>query len=129
MDARIQQGEYLAALELLDQFLRSYPDNTWFLSQQAQLLAKVGKFQEALGVADMILAENPERLDIILLQARILWEMKRWKDSVSLYISVVEPPVEEILKQKIQELRLTVAPVPNKKFLVGHAYFFRREPA
>ena len=106
--ALIQQGEYYAALELLDHFLKNYPENTWFLSQQAGLLAKVGNFQQALAVAEMILAENPERRDIVLLQARILWEMNRWKDSVSLYESIVNPPVEELLEKKIQEESLTV---------------------
>ena len=114
VDARIKQGEYFAALELLDQFLGSYPENTWFLSQQAGLFAKVGRYQEALSVVEMILAENPARLDIILLQARILWEMKRWKDSISLYESIVEPSVEEILAKEIQELQLTVDQPPAK---------------
>jgi tetratricopeptide (TPR) repeat protein len=114
VDARIQQGEHFAALELLDQFLKNYPENTWFLSQQAGLMAKVGNFQEALALAEMILAENPERRDIILLQARIYWEMNRWKDSVTLYDSIVEPPVDETLEKKIQELRLTVDKSPVK---------------
>jgi tetratricopeptide (TPR) repeat protein len=108
VEARSQQGEDFAALELLDQFLRSYPENTWFLSKQAELMAEVGNFQGALALAEMILAENPVRRDIILLQARIFWEMNRWKDSVALYDSIVEPPVEEILEKKIQELRLIV---------------------
>ncbi|KPJ99686.1 MAG: hypothetical protein AMJ60_04205 [Desulfobacterales bacterium SG8_35] len=108
VDARIKQGEYFVALGLLDRFLKSYPENTWFLLHQAGLLAKVGSFEEALGVAEMILAENPLRPDIVLLQARILWEMKRWKDSVSRYEAIVASPVEEILEEKIQELRLAV---------------------
>ena len=36
--ARIDQGEYSATLEMLDQFLHTYPDNTWFLSRKAELL-------------------------------------------------------------------------------------------
>jgi len=114
VNARIERGEYFAALELLDQFLRSYPENTWFLSQQVELLAKVGKFQDALDVAEMILAENPGRTDVVLLKARILWEMKRWKDSVAMYDSIVEPPVEDILEKKIAELRLSVDQSPTK---------------
>ncbi len=108
VDARIQQGEYFTALELLDQFLKNYPENNLFLSQQAGLLAKIGSFQDALAVTEMILAENPERRDIVLLKARILWEMNRWKDAVFLYESIVKPPVEEILEKKILEQRLTV---------------------
>jgi predicted Zn-dependent protease len=63
---------------LLDQFLKNYPENNLFLSQQAGLLAKIGNFQDALAVTEMILAENPERRDIVLLKARILWEMNRF---------------------------------------------------
>jgi len=117
VDARIRQREYFAALKLLDNYLDSYPENTWFLSSQAGLLANVGNYQEALGVSEMILAENPARPDIVLLQARILWEMKRWKDSVLLYKSVVEPPVAEILAQEIQALWLKVKQPATKSSL------------
>ena len=108
VDVRIKQGDYPAALELLDRFLQNYPENTWFLSQQAELLAKVGSYQEALDAAEMILTDSSGRLDIVLLQARILWEMNRWKDSVSLYETVVEPAVEEILEKEIKELSVIV---------------------
>ncbi len=107
-DAHIKQGKYITALELLDQFLGDYPENTWFLSQKAELLARVGSFQEALAVTEMILADNPGRPDISLLRARILWEMKLWKDSISQYESVVYPEVEETLEEKIQEQGLAV---------------------
>ena len=108
VDARINQGQYVATLDLLEQFLKNYPENTWFLSKQAELLAKVGNFQEAFAVTEMILSENQDRRDIVLLQSRILWQMNRWKDSVSLYELIVEPPVEEILERKVQELTLSV---------------------
>ena len=114
VEAQMQTGEYFAALELLNQFLKNYPENTWFLTHQAGLLANVGKFPDALHVAEMILNENPERRDILLLQARILWEMNRWKDSVSLYETVAHHPVEEILKKDLQEQSLTVDQSPTK---------------
>ena len=114
VEADIQLGEYPETLELLERYLESYPENTWFLSQQASLLAKVGHFQEALAVTEMILAENPARRDIVLLQARIFWEMNRWKDSVALYESMVEPSVEEMLAQKILQLQLSVDQAPTK---------------
>ncbi|MGW8161461.1 MAG: tetratricopeptide repeat protein, partial [Desulfobulbales bacterium] len=114
VDARMQQGEHFAALELLDQFLRSYPENTWFLSQKAVLLASVGRFQEALSEAELILAENPARRDIVLLQARVLWEMKRWNESVARYASMTDPPVADLLEQKLQDRRLVVDQPPPK---------------
>ncbi len=126
--AQIRQGEYFAALELLSQFLRGYPENSLFLSQQAELLAKVGSFQEALGVADMILAENPDRQDIVLLKARTIWEMMRWKDSVALYESVAEPPVEKILGKNIQELKLSVDQTPTKSSWWEALTFSEGEP-
>jgi tetratricopeptide (TPR) repeat protein len=108
VEARIKQGDYPAALESLDQFLQNYPENTWFLSQQAEYLAKVGKFQEAFEAAEVILADSPERIDIVLLQARIFWEMNRWKESTTLYETIVEPAVEEKLEKEIKELSVIV---------------------
>ncbi|MBW2484080.1 MAG: tetratricopeptide repeat protein, partial [Deltaproteobacteria bacterium] len=112
--ASIEQREYAASLDLLEQFLRSYPENTWFLSEQVELLALTGDLQEALGVAGIILAENQDRRDIVLLQSRILWELNRWTDSVALYESMLEPPIEDILAGKIQELVLPVGQSPAR---------------
>jgi len=114
LEAALKQGKYAAALELLDQLLKDYPENILFLSRQAELLAKVGNFQEALIATNMILAENQDRRDIILLRSRLLWELNRWKDSVSLNESILAPPVEEILMQKINELALTLGKTPEK---------------
>ena len=62
----------------------------------------------------MILSENQERRDIILLQARVLWEMNRWKDSVALFESAIVPPVGDMLERKIQELALEMEQAPTK---------------
>ena len=108
VEAGVHQGQYASTLELLDQLLKNYPENSLFLTQQAEMLAKVGNFHEALIATNMILADNHDRRDMVLLQSRLLWEMNSWKDSVSLYESILEPPVEEILTQKINELALTL---------------------
>ena len=115
VDARIARGEYTAAFEELQQFQRNYPENTWFLLRKVQLLAKIGNFQDALAAADVVLVEDPERKDVLLLKARILWELNRWKESAALYASVVEPPVEDILEDRLQELTLMVEPAQMKK--------------
>jgi tetratricopeptide (TPR) repeat protein len=107
IEAKIINGEYAAAGNTLNQLQRIYPDNSWFLSRRIELLTKAGNFKEALSLSDVILSENPERRDTILLKARILWEMKRWKDAVALYESVVQPPVESILEKEIEEKFLT----------------------
>ena len=110
IEAKIANGDYWTALDSLGQLQRNYPDNSWLLSRQVELMASLGSFQEALALGEVILSENSARTDVILLKARILWEMNRWKDSVALYESVVNPSVEEILERKIQEMTLTVAP-------------------
>lgn len=107
IEARILNAEYAAAVNTLGLLQRSYPDNLWFLSRQVALLAKIGNFQEALTMSDVILSENPARRDIILLKARILWELKRWKDSIAVYESVLLPSVEDILEREIEGITLT----------------------
>lgn len=114
VDARLNQGEYIAALELLTQFLGNFPENTWFVSQQAGLLAKTGNFQEALSLAAALLAENPGRLDITLLKARILWEMGNWRESVAQYEAVLTPPLEELLGKKMPELVMNIEQLSPK---------------
>jgi len=114
VDARIERTEYPAALEELQHFQGNYPENAWFLLRKVQILAKDGNFQGALAAGDVILVEDPERKDILLLKARILWELNRWKESVAIYESVVEPPVEDVLEDRFQELKLMIEPVQKK---------------
>jgi tetratricopeptide (TPR) repeat protein len=110
VEAEIANGGYLDALELLRQLQLSYPDNSWLLSRQLNFFAKIGNFEEALELGDIILSENQARADVILIKAHILWEMKRWREAVKLYESVVEPPVEKIVEKKMQEQALAISP-------------------
>lgn len=109
VEAKIAQQEYLKALDSLNLMQRSYPDNSWLLSRQAELLARTGNYQDALAVGDVILAENPARIDVVLLKARILWGMNRWRESVQLYGSITSPLVEDILKDRIQDVTPAVS--------------------
>lgn len=113
-DALLKQKKYQAGRILLQEYLKEYPENTWFLSKQAEVLARLGNFEEAVAATDMILSENPSRIDIVLLRSRVLWEMNRWKDSVAQYESVLEPAVEELLEQKITDLELAVGHAPAR---------------
>jgi tetratricopeptide (TPR) repeat protein len=115
VDAMVQQGKYQATLVLLSRFLENYPENTWFLAQQAALLARVGMLQEADDRLAILRAENPGRMDLGMLHARIVWELGRWKESAALYSSIVEPSVEKILEDKVRELGLQVARAPDRK--------------
>jgi len=115
VDAKIAHGEYTEAFEELQQFQKNYPENTWFLLRKIQLLAKIGNFQDALATADVVLTEDPGRIDVLLLKARILWELNRWKESAALYASVVEPSVEDILEDRLQELTLMIEPAQMEK--------------
>jgi predicted Zn-dependent protease len=104
VEAQILNAEYAAAVNTLRQQQSGYPDNSWFSYKLVALLAKNGNFQEAFSICEVILSENPARRDIILLQARILWELNRWKDSIALYESVVNPPIEAILEREIEKI-------------------------
>lgn len=114
VEAYLDVGKDGAASDLLGQLLRNYPENSWFLLQQAELLARLGNFQKALDITGMILAADPQRWDIVLLQARIYWELNLWKDSVLLYESIIEPSVEELLQEKIRQRKLSVDTSPAK---------------
>ena len=115
VDARIARGEYAGALERLQQFQKNYPENTWFLLRKVQVLVKLGNFQDALAASDVILVEDPGRNDILLLKARILWEMNHWKESVAIYESVIAPPVDERLAGKMPEQIAGIESVEQKR--------------
>jgi tetratricopeptide (TPR) repeat protein len=128
VDAMIARGEYAAALEELQQFEISYPENTWLLLLKFQLLAKIGNYQEALAAADVILVEDPQRRDVLLLKVRILWELNRWKESAALYDSVLQVSVEDTLEEKFQELALMIKSAQTKKSWWNVITFSESEP-
>ena len=110
VEALIINEEYETALNFLNRLQANYPDNTWLMTRQAELMVKVGNFKDALAVGEAILTDDPGRKEVILRNARILWEMNRWKESVKLYETIIEPSVEDILADSLKERIFTSAP-------------------
>jgi len=110
VEALIKNEKYGTALNVLESLQENYPDNSWLMSRQAELMVKVGNFKDSLALGDVILSDDPTRRDVVLRNARILWELNRWKESVKLYETVLEPSVEDILADELKQKSYTVEP-------------------
>jgi tetratricopeptide (TPR) repeat protein len=113
IQAHINSGNLSAALDLTEQISSSNPGNTWVRTNQIKLLARIGRFADALNLGNVFLEGQPERVDILLLKARILWQQNFWGDSVAIYKSYLRPPVEELLEQQVNQLGLVVDVTPE----------------
>jgi tetratricopeptide (TPR) repeat protein len=105
-------SDFLAeALQLTNLELEKHPGNSWFRDRQIELLSRSGQFDAALNLANATLENNPERADILLLKARLLWQQNLWNDSVAVYQSYMSPTVDELLEQQFfhQSINLDLA--------------------
>ena len=123
IQAHIDSGNLSAALDLTEQISSSNPGNTWVRTNQIKLLARIGRFADALNLGNAFLESQPERVDILLLKARIVWQQNLWDDSVAIYKSYLRPPVEELLEQQVNQLGLVVDVTP-RKYNMEQAYIF-----
>ncbi len=97
-------GKRQEALALLAGVMKEYPANTRAMTETARLLFKVGRFEEALAQCEAILAlaGQPERPDILLLQARVLWAAHRWPEALAVYKAYLASPVEKLLAARLE---------------------------
>ena len=106
-------GSFFEALQLSELVLDRYPGNSWFRTRQIELLARSGRFGDTLKLANALLDTNPERADILMLKARVLWQQRLWNDSVALYQSYMSPAVEELLEQQFNHQGISLDLTPQ----------------
>jgi tetratricopeptide (TPR) repeat protein len=111
-----ESGDLQGALEQSGQLLSKYPENTWSITKQIEFLARTGNYEDALKEADNLLGNQPARADILLLKARILWEKNLWADAIKIYESFLEPGIEEVLEQQIDQLDIAMDLSPKSTF-------------
>jgi tetratricopeptide (TPR) repeat protein len=112
LQATINTGSLSEALQLTYWVLGKYPGNSWFRTRQIKLAARSGRYDDTLNLVNKVLDYEPERADILLLKARILWQQNLWNDSVALYKSYLSPAVDELLELQFlsQDISLDLIP-------------------
>jgi len=59
IQAHIDSGNLSAALDLTEQLSSSNPGNTWVRANQIKLLARIGRFADALNLGNAFLESQP----------------------------------------------------------------------
>lgn len=77
-------------LEAFDQQLQTYPDNAELMSGKALLLQNQGRLEDALALAQRILAREPDNVHAIIIEARLLQQLERFDEAYSRLKQVVE---------------------------------------
>ncbi len=106
-------GRNSRAVALLEQVAAEYPENGSAATMLARYLFKTGQYDEALSKCESLLSNNPQRADMLLLKARILWAKNKWAESQKIYKVFLQPSVDELLAERASKLGLSL-PAPRK---------------
>ncbi len=85
----IVAGQYARAVETFNTAILIHPDNFMTHDEDVEQLIEAGQFQEALDRIDVLLADEPERADLIAKQADILAMMGGVSDAIVQYQQVL----------------------------------------
>jgi len=100
-ETRIEQNRLAEAHELLSETMADNPDNTRVLTDLTNLTFTYGSFVEALAYCDAVLAQQPQRADMLLYKARITWAEHKWNEALAIYKSYLEPSANTVLGERL----------------------------
>ena len=110
-------GRPSAALALYEQEFARFPAAGLLRQEAAALCILTGAYEQGIRLCDDILADEPQRPDIIILKARMLWAGRRWNESLALYRHYLARNVEDIFTKESRERGIALNfPRPEKKF-------------
>ncbi len=96
--ARLAHGESRAAIPVLEQVIREFPEHELAGVLLAREYFHNGRFPEALSLS----GSGTVRPDLTLLRARILWAQQEWKEAARIYAEALEPGIAEQIKREGQ---------------------------
>ncbi len=122
-------GDDFAALSLFQELSQEFPGEGNFQQNIYQLQFKLAKFQELTqelapqwkvqqrGTAPLVEHSIPSAIQSMeigkqLLLARTFWAERRWDESLLIYESLLQPPVEQLFSERIarEEVELILPP-------------------
>ena len=101
IDGLVWLGHEDRALDLVDDGLRSHPQHRRLLARQAALLAEVGRWAEALPLANELVARYPDGAQYHLLLARVLGQGGRRGEAtraLDAYVRLARPDAETLAR-------------------------------
>jgi tetratricopeptide (TPR) repeat protein len=106
-------GQSDRAIQILRRVEQKYPDHFEARVKLTGLLMKSGRFAEAFDLGDELLAQE-RRADLLLIKARILWNRKKWDESLEIYQQYLTPPVEQLFVENCKELGIEPPPAEKR---------------
>lgn len=95
-----ESGQLVRARDILNEMELSYPESLWLKTVAADVAFRMGLYQEALSYSETVVSGQPERADMQLLHARVLWRTNHWTDSLRIYDEFLSVPVSDILQKR-----------------------------
>ncbi len=103
-------------LALYNEALLRVPANSRLLLESAGLCSLTGAYGQGIRLCDDLLANEPERADVILLKARMLWALQQWDESFKVYHHYLKRDIEDVFlkKSRSQGLEMNFPPAEKK---------------
>ncbi len=115
--ARTKSNHLPDALQLYAENIAKYPDNSRLQLRIIRLYFLSGAYRKGINLCEKLLADEPQRADIIILKARILWAEQHWNDSLELYRQYLSRNIEDDFLKKCRAQGLNFKfPQPEKNF-------------
>ncbi len=108
---RYRPGE---ALNRLRRIAGRFPDNGRIRTDLARLFFITGDYVAAGEQCQAILKVEPDRPDILLLKARILWARDQWAKAIRVYRDFISPSVDSILADQARARGLPLSLSANR---------------
>ncbi|MCK5340071.1 MAG: tetratricopeptide repeat protein, partial [Desulfobulbaceae bacterium] len=127
-EAKEYTGQVAEALNILSVEMPGHTSDSLASLRRNRLLFRTGRYEEAMALTDDMLARFPDRPDLLLIKARVLWAKNRWQEAIEVYQRFLHPAIDEIFENKSKERGLLFDPAPRKRTFLEKITFSRKEP-
>mgnify|MGYP003700279521 CR=1 FL=1 len=90
------QERYIEALEILDQAVNRYPDDTSLQLARARVMSYQGMFDQSIDMVSTVLAEDADNTEARLLRARVYYYQSRHSQAARDFQSVLDSDAENL---------------------------------
>ena len=125
VEALSVSGKKPEAAEVLYSVVTVHPDNERAAVMQAGLFYKRGLYDKAIARCDLLLAGQQVLPNVLLVKARSLWALQRWKDSLAVYGAFLTPAASQLFTEELDKQGMKIE-LPERESSFKEVIFLSR---
>jgi len=108
-----QSGDYLAAEEELQEGLRIDPENILLLTSLADLYSRENRPEEALAIAEEVLAREPDNQQALIIKGDISLKKKKYEEALDYFGNALRTGATPYLKKRFAQTLMKKGDYPR----------------